>query len=212
MLRPNVAGSAAKALADRDMAHLPRATVLLPLLIAAAPALASEACRDCLVRDRTPDLYGVPRRPVVLRPEGVRHVHVPARERVVRERVVVAPEQVVERHVPAYVGVVQERVVVAPATRRQVWTVDATGREVLCEEDVPAQTALQSRHVHVPARVERVVIPAQTEVVARRVVTPGRVVPVLVPGEVHQRPEIVAQAPATHRWRPETPWATRRGY
>jgi hypothetical protein len=194
------------------MALLTRATVLLLPLAFAAPALASETCRDCLQRERTPDLYGVPRRPLVLRPEGVRHVHVPGRERIVRERVVVAPEQVVARQVPAYVGVVQERVVVAPATRRQVWTVDATGREVLCEEEVPAQTALQSRHVHVPARVEHVVIPAQTEMVARRVVTPGRVVPVLVPGEVHQRPEIVAQAPANVRWRPETPWAARRGY
>jgi hypothetical protein len=173
-------------------------------------AEASETCRNCLVRERTPEIYGVRARLATIRPGATYRTVAPARVAHVRERVVVAPEQVVAHAVPAHVATVRERVEIAPA--RTVWVrrFDITGREVMCEETVPAQYATQLREVVVPAHTQHVVIPAQTRVVSHAVVRPARVLTHRIPAERHLVPGIIAQAPRSDRWVEEPPRTARR--
>lgn len=187
-----------------------RLATIAAALLSAAPVLASETCRDCLVRERTPEIYGVRHRLATIRPGATWRTVVPPRVRHVTERVVVAPEQVVARAVPTHVAVVRERVEIAPARRVWVRRFDITGREVMCEETLPAQYATQAREVVVPAHTQHVVIPAQTRLVTRTVVRPARVVTHSIPAERHLVPGIIAQAPRTSRWVVETNRSARR--
>lgn len=170
----------------------------------AAAAQVLDDCRDCYVRQVTPQLFVDTPTDVVVRP-GKRIVRrLPARYQTVYENVLVAPEQVVERIVPATIIMRQEQVLVAPARREWQYRRDASGRDVLCEVDIPAQyqTVNQPQEV-TPAHSEYVTIPAQYRQRAHRIlVEPARRVVTRTPAEVHTLPIRREFAPATERWVP----------
>jgi len=78
------------------------------------------------------------------------------------ETVLISPQRSFAHTTPAEYATVHEKVLVAPARKEWQVTIDAYGRKIGCWVMVPAQYAVQARHVMVrPAQVHHQVIPAQ---------------------------------------------------
>ncbi|HYD15326.1 MAG TPA: hypothetical protein VEA77_02890 [Hyphomicrobium sp.] len=132
--------------------------IALPVLSTASPALACVG--ECYDKIRTPDVYRVVDRPVVVQP-GFREVVVTRPTVVMQtERVMVAPRRVGYVQTPDVYRTEFQEIVVRPAGYRWKSTYGLYG-ERRCKVPVPAEIKVVPREVFVrPGRRVRVVEPA----------------------------------------------------
>ena len=188
------------------MSGIARSLLAIPMLIAGlgAAQAGGSGCADCYEKVVTPPQYATRAETVMVRPaRSYAHVS-PAQYGVVHEQVMVRPATTYARAIPAQTAVVAEKVMVSPARREWQVTVDAYGRKIGCWVTVPAQYAVQHRHVVVrPERVVHETVPAEYGVQARKVmVRPPQVHHQVVPAEYATQHRVEMVAPATASWQP----------
>ena len=161
-------------------------------------------CVDCYEKVVHPPQYATRAETVMVRPQRtVAHVS-PAEYGVVHEKVMVRPPATYARTIPAQTAVVAEKVMVSPARREWQVTVDAHGRKIGCWVTVPAQYAVQHRHVVVrPQQVVHETVPGEYGVQARKVmVRPAQVHHQVIPAQYATQHRVEMVAPASASWQP----------
>lgn len=188
---------------------MPRLTgTLLAIPVLAAGIAAAEAggkgCANCYEKVVHPPQYRTRAETVMVRPQQTIAHATPAEYAAVQETVMVRPAQTIARTIPAEVGVVAEKVMVAPARKEWQVTVDAHGRKIGCWVKVPAQYAVQHKHVVTrPAQIVHETVPAQYGVQTRQVmVRPSQLHHKVIPAEYATQHRVEMVAPATASWRP----------
>lgn len=180
------------------------AAVLAASVISSAAVAGGSGCANCYKKVVHPPVYRTTAETVMVRPAMAVPQHIPAEYGHVTEKVLVQPERTIAHRTAPQYATVAEKVLVSPA--RKVWQVtrNAHGHEIGCWVTVPAQYAVQHRHVMVsPGHVVHQHVPAvyahQTRTVQLRA---AKTVHHVVPAEyaVQHRTEMVQ--PATASWKP----------
>jgi len=188
------------------MSILVRTLIAVPALLAglASAQAGGGRCADCYEKVVQPAQYATRSETVLVRPQRTVAYATPPEYATVHEKVLVRPATTYARTIPAETGVVAERVLVAPARKEWQVTIDAHGRKIGCWVHVPAQYAVQHRHVVVrPAQIVHETAPAQYGVQARHVmVRPGQVHRQVIPAEYATQHRVEMVAPATASWQP----------
>ena len=179
------------------------AAVALLASLGAAQA-GGQGCATCYEKVVHPPQYATRSETVMVRPQRTVAHTTPGEYATVHEKVMVRPARTYAREIPAEVGVVAEKVMVAPPRREWQVTVDAYGRKIGCWVEVPAQYAVQHRHVVVrPAQIVHETLPAEYGVQARQVmVRPPQVHHEVIPAEYATQHRIEMVAPAAASWQP----------